>query len=313
MGHDSHGVIRIPEYVNRVKVGQVRPDAQPRVQAQHKATALVSGEWAFGQVAGAFAMNEACRRAGEYGIGAVALVRCSHLGRVGAYVEQAAEASYAAQVWVGGLGDRPAVPHGGIRAALGTNPISAGFPAEDEPPIVLDFATTMVAEGKVRVAVDAGAKLPPGYLIDGQGRPTTDPEKLADDGGLLPFGGHKGYAMSVMAELFGKVLTGADLPGGPPEEVFCRSGALFIAISIGAFRPAASAKRNAKTLVTKLRGVPPASGVERVMTPGEPERTTQRHRLVVGIEVPRKTWEAIVAAGESVGLSRRDFPIPMSR
>jgi LDH2 family malate/lactate/ureidoglycolate dehydrogenase len=310
MGHDSHGVMRIPEYVKRVKDGQVRPAAEPRIHAARGASAIVSGEWAFGQVAGAVAIDAAVERAREYGVGAVALVRCTHLGRVGAYPERAAASDCAAMVWVGGLGERPAVPHGGSRPALGTNPVSIGFPVEDDHPVVLDFATTAVAAGKVRVALDAHKALPPGCIVDSLGRPTTDPNEFMNGGGLMPFGGHKGFAMSVMAELFGQALTGADHPGGPDEEVFRRSGALFVAVYVGAFRPAEQAKRVAKTLVTRLRAVPPAQGVECVQTPGEPEARTRRQRTAGGIEVPEDTWRAIVKAAESVGLSRQDLPAP---
>lgn len=310
MGHDSHGVIRISEYVKRAKDGLVRPAAQPRVRAEHGATAIVSGEWGFGQPAGLAAIDEACRRAREYGVGAVGLVRCTHLGRVGAYVERAAAADCAAMVWVGGLGERPAVPHGGRRPALGTNPVSAGFPVDGDHPVVLDFATTAVAAGKVKVALDAKKPLPSGCIVDGQGRPTTDPHDFVNNGGLLPFGGHKGYALSVVSELFGQALTGADQPGGPGEEVFRRSGALFLAISVGAFRPAEQAKMVAKHLVTRLRAVPPAPGVECVMTPGEPEARTRRQRAVAGIEIPEETWRAIVAAAASAGLAPQDLPTP---
>jgi len=174
--------------------------------------------------------------------------------------------------------------------------------------VVLDFATTAVAAGKIMVALAAHKPMPPGCIVDAQGRPTTDPNDFVKNGGLMPFGGHKGYAMSVMSELLGQALTGADQPGGPEEEVFRRSGALFVAIDVGAFRPADQAKRVARTLVTRLRAVPPASGFECVLTPGEPEARTRRQRASAGIEIPEETWRAIVAAAESVGLSSQDLP-----
>ncbi len=313
-GHDSHGVLRIPQYVERMQRGQIRPTARPVVQAKRGATALVSGEWGFGQLAGIKATDEAVSRAREFGVGAVAAVRCNHLGRVGAYVERAAAGDCAAMVWVGGLGTRPAVPHGGIRSALGTNPISAGFPVQGEHPVVLDYATTAIAVGKVMVARAAGKPLPPDALIDKNGRPTTDPEEFFKEGALLPFGGHKGYSLSVMAELLGQALTGADQHQDPvnAEEVFRRSGALFLAIHVGAFRPAEDAKGVARHLVTRLRKVPPAPGVECVMTPGEPEARTMRQRNSSGIEIAQATWRSIAAAAESVGLPARDLPAPMA-
>jgi len=313
-GHDSHGVLRIPQYVDRVHKGQIRPAAQPRIQAERGATALVSGEWGFGQLAGVAATDEVVRRAREYGVSAVGVVRCNHLGRVGGYVERAAAKDCAAMVWVGGLGHRPAVPHGGSRAALGTNPIAAGFPVEGEPPVVLDYATTAIAVGKIMVARDAGKPLPPGIMLDRDGRPSTDPAEFFKEGALLPFGGHKGYALSVIAELFGQALTGGDQhqDAGTAEAVFRRAGALFIAIHVGAFRPAEGAKEVARALVTRLRTVPPAPGVECVLTPGEPEARAMRQRTAAGIEIAGDTWRSILAAAESVGLSPRDLPAPVA-
>jgi LDH2 family malate/lactate/ureidoglycolate dehydrogenase len=217
-------------------------------------------------------------------------------------------------VWVGGLGTRPAVPHGGSRSALGTNPIAAGFPVEGESPVVLDYATTAIAVGKIMVARAAGKPLPPGLLIDKNGQPTTDPEEFYKEGALLPFGGHKGYSLSVISELFGQALTGADRHQDPvsAEEVFRRSGALIWAIYVGVFRPAAEAKGVARDLVTRLRKVPPAPGVESVLTPGEPEARTMRQRTAAGVEIAEATWRSIVAASESVGMTSRDLPAPLA-
>jgi uncharacterized oxidoreductase len=162
------------------------------------------------------------------------------------------------------------------------------------------------------VARDAGKPLPPGVMLDRDGRPSTDPAEFFNEGALLAFGGHKGYSLSVVAELFGQALTGADQHEGAgiAEAVFRRSGALLFAIHVGAFRPAEEAKTAARGLVTRLRAVPPAHGVECVLTPGEPEARTQRQRASVGIEIAETTWRAIVAAAESVGLAPTDLPVP---
>ena len=312
-GHDSHGVLRIPQYLDRVRRGQIKPAARPRVLSEHGATSVVSGEWGFGQPAGVAATDEAVRHAREYGIGAAALVQANHLGRVGVYPERAAGADCAGMVWVGGLGSRPAVPHGGIRSALGTNPISAGFPVKDEHPVVMDYATTAIAVGKIMVARAAGKPLPPGLMIDRNGQPTTDPEEFYKDGALLPFGGHKGYSLSVMAELLGQALTGGDRHDpGTAEDVFRRAGALFVAIHLGAFRPVEEAKGAARNIVTRLRKVPPAPGVESVQTPGEPEARTMRQRSSDGVEIAPATWQSITAAAESLGLPARDLPKPLT-
>ncbi len=309
-GHDSHGVIRIPDYVEGIRRDTVRPAARPRVLMQRAATALISGEWGFGQPAGIAAIDEAVARVQTYGVAAVGIVRCNHLGRVGAYVEQAAAAGCAATVWVGGFGRWRAVPYGGSRPALGTNPLAAGFPVRGEDPVVVDMATTAVAVGKIMVAHAAKKDLPPGSIVDKQGRPTTDPADFFQGGALLPFGAHKGYSLAVLSELLGQALTGADTHGtdGGGGDVYRHSGALFFVIDIGAFRPAEEAKAAAERIADRLRAIPPAAGFERVYTPGEPEARTRRERGPAGIELPWETWKAITATAESAGLSPAHLP-----
>lgn len=313
-GHDSHGVIRIPEYVEGIRRGTVRPAERPRVLSQRAATALVSGEWGFGQPAGITATDEAVARARQYGVSAVAVVRCNHLGRIGAYVERAAAAGCAAVVWVGGFGRWRAVPYGGRRPALGTNPLAAGFPLRGEEPVVVDMATTAVAVGKIMVAQAANKELPPGSIVDSQGRPTTNPTDFFQGGALLPFGAHKGYSLAVLNELLGQALTGADAHGGDGGggEVFRHSGALFSAIDVGAFRPAEETTAAAERIAGRLRSIPPAAGFERVYTPGEPEARTRRERAHAGIELPWETWRAIVATAESAGISAGQLPQPLA-
>ena len=314
-GHDSHGVIRIPDYVEGVRRGTVRPAARPRVLTQRAATALVSGEWGFGQPAGLAAIDEAVARARQYGVAAVGVVRCNHLGRIGAYVERAAAAGCAAVAWVGGFGRWRAVPYGGSRPALGTNPLAAGFPLRGEEPVVVDMATTAVAVGKIMVAQAAKKDLPPGSIVDSQGRPTTDPVDFFQGGALLPFGAHKGYGLAVLTELLGQALTGADAHGGDGGggEVFRHSGALFCAIDVGAFRPADETTAAAERIAGRLRSIPPAAGFERVYTPGEPEARTRRERARAGIELPWDTWRAILATAESAGISAAQLPQPLAK
>src|SRR5207253_9002272 len=129
------------------------------------------------------------------------------------------------------------VPHGGARPLLGANPFAAAFPT-GEAPVLVDFATTADAGGKVLVAAAAGEQLPPGCIVDAEGRPTTDPQRFLDGGGLLPFGGHKGYGLSVLAELLGGALTGAATAAERGGEIFSRTGALFVALDAGTFRAA---------------------------------------------------------------------------
>ncbi len=311
-GHDSHGVLRIPSYVKQIQDEVVKPAARPRVLSTRHATSLMSGELGFGQPAGRAATEEAVRLAREYGVGAVGLVRFNHLGRLGEYVEQAAASGCAAIVWLGGVKTQ-AVPFGGTRKALGTNPIAAGLPVQGDHPAVLDFATTAVAAGKIMAARAAKKPLPPGCIVDSRGQPATDPEAFFNDGALLPFGGHKGYALSVLAELLGPALTGShhygDKAGADTER---RAGALYIAIDAASFQPADQTASAARRIVDRLRANPPAPGVERVLTPGEPEARTRRARTASGIELAEETWRAIAETAEAAGLARRDLPQPVT-
>jgi len=304
-GHDSHGVMRVPEYVEAIQAGEIRPAARPVVASDRGAVALVSGEWGFGQVAGRVAADEAVERARAHGVAAVGLVRVTHLGRMGAYPERAAAAGCVLLVWVGGLGGPlGAVPHGGARRAFGANPFAAGFPVEGGEPVVVDFATTSIAIGKVMVARAQGRPVPPGSLVDRDGRPSTDPDDLFDGGAMLPFGGHKGYCVAMLAELLGQVLTGSDDIGeAHGGEVFERSGALFVGVHAGAFRPGERVAHAARTIVDRVRAVPPAPDVDRVQVPGEPEARTRAERAERGIELPTPTWDALLAVAGSLGVA----------
>jgi len=301
-GHDSHGVIRISWYVEEVRDGWIRPAARPRIVDDRPATALVSGEWGFGHPAATIAVDAACERARRHGLGAAGLVRANHIGRLGTYMERAAERGLVGMMWLGGLSTgRSVVPYGASRGLYGTNPMSFAFPAGAAGTLLLDFATTAIAAGKVSVARDKGVPLPEGAVIDREGRPSTDPAAFLDGGALLPFGGHKGYALAFFAEVLGQALTGGEVAGGEgrDEGTFGRSGALFLALDPGLFRPAAETMATAAAFAEEIRGLPPAPGFERVMAPGDPEARSRVAREGA-IPLPEMTWRHIVAAAESL-------------
>lgn len=305
VGHDSHGVIRAPQYMEMAAAGTLVPGARPRLEDDRGAIATVSGERGFGQLAGRYAIDEGIWRAREHGVAAVALRRCTHLGRLGAYMERAADAGCVAICCVGGFGaGHMAVPYGGAGHAYGANPIAAGFPTPDGDPVLLDFATTRIAGGKVLVAAAAGTQLPAGCIVDAQGRPTTDPHAFLAGGALLPFGEHKGYGLAVLAELLGQALTGADAtaPDGVDDPVFGRTGGLFLVVDAGAFRDAEQTVAAAGRLVRRLREIPPAPGFDRVRTPGEPEAATRADRRARGIDLPEETWAELRAAAARAAL-----------
>ncbi len=307
VGHDSHGVLRIPQYLDDLRAGFIIPDAQPTVVRETPGSALVDGGWTFGQISAGFATDQAIARAKATGLAAVGLVRASHIGRLGEWASRAASQGVVCLVTAGGFAGRGQTPYGGRAVAFGTNPITLAFPSDTpggDPLVLVDFATSAIAAGKIRFAVAKGEPLPPGSIVDRDGNPTTDPAAFYSGGMLLPFGGHKGYGLAVAIELLGQSLTGSDAfaeegRGGP---VYGRSGALFVALSADLFRPFGEYAASAEGFVEKVRSVPPAPGFAEVLLPGDPERRTREARLREGVPLPDSTWEALVAAGRAVGV-----------
>jgi hydroxycarboxylate dehydrogenase B len=214
-GHDSHGVIRIPAYVRMIAEGQLDPKARPEVIKETASTALVDGKWTFGHVAAKFGTSVAIKKAKEAGAAAVSIVRANHIGRLGQWASQAAAEDVIAMVVVGGGsggsrgGRGSAAPFGGAEPAFSTNPIAIGMPGGEMPDMLIDFATTVVAEGKLQVARAKDVPVPPGSILDKDGNPTTNANDFYNGGMLLPFGGHKGYALAMFVEMLG----GAFSPG----------------------------------------------------------------------------------------------------
>jgi LDH2 family malate/lactate/ureidoglycolate dehydrogenase len=298
-GHDSHGVIRIPTYVEQIRNGQLEPTARPRVERDGSGVVVVDGAWAFGQYAAHYAMDLAAKKARENQICLVSVNRCNHIGRLGEWAEEAARAGVIGMVatsW--GAGPFAATPFGGAGRAMSTNPIAFGIPMDTESPLILDFATTAVAEGKLRVARAKQAPVPDGWILDKDGRPTNDPEEFYRGGMLLPFGGHKGFALAMVVELLSVSLSGAD---AVPGEAGQKNGAFFLAIDPTAVRPLDEFRRSAGELRARVTGVPPAHGSSGVMIPGEPEARSREARRKEGIPVAEATWEAIQEAAKSVG------------
>jgi LDH2 family malate/lactate/ureidoglycolate dehydrogenase len=301
-GHDSHGAIRIPQYIRDIQTGQLDPRAEPAIAREGPAWTLVDGRWTFGHETARFAMAEATRRARGTGIALVSTIRTNHIGRLGEWAEQAAAARTIGLVGVAFSHESALLvaPHQGAGRALSTNPMAIGLPQGEAPPLVLDFATSIVPEGKVRVAKEKGAALPTGTLLDRDGQATTDPQALYDGGVLLPFALHKGYALSFMIDALSIALSGADEPearGGAGFE----SGAFFVAIEPTVFGPFDRWAEALRRLSTRVRGVPVAPGFSEVLLPGEPEaraRTARAH----GLAIPPATWDTIVAAGRAVGV-----------
>lgn len=302
VGHDSHGVLRVAEYVERIQSGALQLHGEIKIIHETPATALIDCQWNLGQVAVPQSMELAITKARATGIGMVVLGHCDHTGRVGEYVVRAAEQDMIGQlVCNGSLPGGIVAPYGGARRALGANPIAWALPVADRPPLFFDFATSAVAHGKLQVAADKGELVPEGWIIDKQGRPTRNPHDQFNDGAILPFGGHKGYALSVMIELLGGGLSGAGFPLLPGYR--WDQGTVLTVIDIAAFQPVAEFKAQAAAFVTQLKATPCAPGVEEILLPGEIEWRTKAIRERDGIPLPTITWERIRAAGRAVGVA----------
>lgn len=299
-GHESHGLLRVPQYVAAVRSGATVPTARPEVVHETPVTAVVSGHWTFGQVAANFAADVAIDKACAAGVAAVALVDTGHTGRLAAFTERGAGRRVAMFMTSGSGAGFSTVPYGGRRAALGTNPVAFTVPRGDGPPITLDYATSAIAAGKIKVADARGQPLPPGAVVTSEGVATTDPAAYFDGGALLPFGGHKGYALAVVAELLSGALIGADRSGDATRR---RTGAFVFAVHAGAFGSVEDFEQAVARTAERITSVPPAPGFDRVRLPGEPEADSRAARERDGIAVPDGTWRRIETILDELGLT----------
>lgn len=297
-GHDSHGILRIPEYVRSVQAGEIDPTARPRILEESATSALVSGNWAFGQITGNFAADLAIEKAKRERVVVLSVVQAGHTGRLAAFTERAARRGVVMFMAIGTVNKPTTAPYGGSAPVLGTNPIAFSIPNPAGPPVTLDFATSAIAAGKIKAAKARHEQLPSGAILDKEGRPTTDPQAFFEGGFLLPFGGHKGYALAVIAELLSGPLAGADAYPG----VTSRSGIFVFAMDAAVFRPQADYARALSRTLGRIKAVPPGPGFDEVLLPGEPEARARAKRERDGISIPEETWKAVCAVGAELGV-----------
>lgn len=285
-GVESHGVMRVMQYAERMQNGTMKIGIRPEVRKTETGVTVVDGFMGNGIPAMAMAYETVIGLTGENGLGAVSALNTGHTGRHGAYAEKAAEKGFLT-ICTGGGNHRVhgmVAPYGGIRGMLPTNPWTIGIPGGDRGPVVMDFATGKIAGGWNYAARSAGALLPEGCVIDKNGNPTRDPEDYFNGGAILPMGGHKGYALSLMAEMIGEAMLG---PSSPECNWF------LLAIDTRRFREPGALQAAAEDLLSDIRNCPPAPGFERVEIPGERERE-QRERSNGIIAVPEATWQQVL-------------------
>jgi uncharacterized oxidoreductase len=309
MGLESHGVIRIAQYVRDIRNGRIQPAVSPVVLSSTPTLAVIDGCSGFGQLTATTATDVVVEKARTSGIATVTARRCNHVGRLGAYVERGARQgvvtiAVAAIPKVGQF----VVPWGGIDGRLGTNPIAFGFPTSGDP-IVADFATSVIPEGRIRTAKNKHVLLPVGAVLDAEGNATRDPDAFYGPpmGTILPFGGivgHKGYALALLVELLGATLAG-DLPEDDTRSI---NGLTIIGIDSGAFGRSPAVDDAADSLVEYLRSSRSAPGAAAVMVPGEPEFTALRDAGAdPSISLDPETWKQIEDIARSL-----EVPLPTS-
>jgi hydroxycarboxylate dehydrogenase B len=303
MGLDSHGVIRIPEYVGQVRKGAIIPGASLTTLQESDNTVLVDCNWNFGQVSAAKVMDMAVTKAKTKNVAAVVTRHCGHVGRLGAYTEQAARQGLVAMAFCNSARNGHFVqPWGGKQGRLATNPISFAFPYGLHDPIVADFSTAEVPEGVLRVYRNRGDLLPGKWVTDSDGNASDDPNDFygPPKGAILPFGGmkgYRGYALGLLVEILAGILAGMHSPDDKPG-----NGLTFVTVNIEAFLPFTDYSELIIELGEYIKSSPAANGHTQVFLPGEVEFQKKLARLEAGIPLDDRTWEEIRAAAAGLGI-----------
>ena len=298
VGHDSHGIIRLPRYIKAIREGRLQIDANPHIVRESLDNAVLDGNWGFGQVAATEAMDLAIEKAGALSVASASVFNCNDVGRLGAYPVRAAEHNCIGVMTVNDGGANPLVaPWGGRSRLFSTNPISVAIPTGGHPPICVDMATSVVAGGKVQVAQKRRQQLPPGCFITSDGRPSTEPDDfyMPHPGALLPLGapvaGHKGFGLGLVVDILSGALSGAGCSGSAERDA---QGLFILVINIAAFTPLDEFIERTTGLIEAIRSSPKAEGVSEILIPGEPEWREKEKRLREGIFVEDATWQEIM-------------------
>ena len=296
-GHDSHGVIRVIQYVKAIEDGVLKPGAKIDVVRETCSSALIEGNWGFGQVVAKRAMELAIEKAEENSVSVVCAFDLYHIGRLADYTTLAAEKN---MIGIAMVNSTPTVaPYGGREKLISTAPVSYAFPTGKENLFVLDIATSVCAEGKVRVSLHKGEKLPEGFIIDKEGNPSTNPADLYEGGAILPLGGdlvgYKGFGLGLVVEVMAGILSNA---GCAYEADKKGNGVFFEVINIEDLVSIDEFKNRIDALIRRIKSSKLRPGFKEILLPGEPEIRTERRRRKEGIYIPERTWEEIVKIAE---------------
>ncbi len=308
-GHDSHGVGMIPNYVHGIRNDYLKVNQDAEVVLDKGAVLLVDGGYGFGQVVARQATELGIARARETGLVCVGSRNNYHIGRIGTYGEQCAAAGLVSIHFVNVVGHAPFVsPWGGRDKRMQTNPFCCAVPTDDEP-IVLDMATSAIAQGKVRVAKLKGVPVPDGSLMDADGNPTNDARALDEGGSLAPFGQHKGYGLALVCELLGGGLAGEwTMQDESRQTDKTINHMLTFIVDPGIFGGLENFQNEVRGMQAWLKSSMPAAGHDRVRLPGDPERESMAKRLAEGIPLDDQSWNSICKAASLAGLSEAELP-----
>jgi hydroxycarboxylate dehydrogenase B len=311
-GHDSHGVTRVPRYLQWKKDGTVVADRTVKIVTETPVLAVVDGLHGFGQTVAPQAVDIGIAKCRTMGLSMVGLRNAGHVGRIGDWAEMAAAVGLVSVHFVNASGSVLVAPFGGTERRLSTAPFAVGIPRDGAAPVILDFATSIVAEGKVLVASQGGKKLPEGALIAPDGRTGSDPHMLYGDytptgrrdtskgtSAIRAFGEHKGSGLALICELLGGSLTGMSATGGGRR---FGNGMLSFYVNPGLVDPEGFFPRDVARYIAYFKSARPAVGCGGVLTPGEPEERMREQRLEEGVPLSDDTWASIIAAAREVGV-----------
>jgi uncharacterized oxidoreductase len=304
-GHDSHGIIAVPTYIDRIKAGHIVPGAKWTIVQESPTTAVIDGHWGFGFHVNAKAMALTIEKAKTANVAACTVLRQSHVGRLAAYPLMAIQEGMIGLATAdSGRSPKIVAPFGGREARLGTNPIAIAVPSDLDAPFYLDMATSAVAAGKIALAVSRNEEIPKGWIVDAEGRHTTDPKQYRKGGALLPLGGSEGYkgsGLAAMVEVLCGLLTGLGFGVEPTGRH--NDGCFMAVFNVAAFRPLQQFKSEVAEFARYLKQTPPSEGSAGVFYPGEVEYIRERERKVSGIEIEDATWNKLRALAGEYGLA----------
>ncbi|KYH40447.1 MAG: dehydrogenase [Candidatus Bathyarchaeota archaeon B26-2] len=300
-GHDSHGVIRVLQYVKSIREGKIKPGVKVEVLRETPTTAVLNGNWGFGQVVATMAMRKAVEKAKTNAVSVVCATNCNHVGRLYDYTLLASKNGMIGISFANSIS--MVAPYGGMERRIGTCPMSFAFPTDEEIPFVIDIATSICAEGKIRVKSHEGKNLPYNCIVDKDGRLTKNPKALYEGGAILPMGGevgYKGFNLGLVVEILGGILSGT---GYSYSKKFRGGNGVFMeAINVEMFMDLEEFRHEVGELARAVRSSKPRLGFKKILTPGEIEFKTRERRLREGIPVPEKTWVEIVKIARELNL-----------